>query len=43
MPLILLTCWKCRKEKPCRAYPAEREGETKIYYICDDCEEEMQM
>lgn len=36
------TCWKCGQPKPCRSYPSERE-EGKVYFICEECEEELQM
>jgi len=35
------TCWKCGQPKPGHSYPSERE-EGIVYFICDECEEELQ-
>lgn len=42
MPSELQTCWKCGQNKPTRSYKSERE-EGKVYHICEECEEELQM
>lgn len=35
------TCWKCGKPNPGHSYPSER-GENRVFFICDECEEELQ-
>lgn len=42
MPSNIQTCWKCGQPKPGHSYPSER-GEKRVFFICNDCEDELQM